>query len=318
MRIKINKDKSYANVTYWQKYQQAMHERFRLTQTKPPRERWWDWQDARIHLDIYEPAGFHATVILLHGGGGYGRLLAPFAVFLQNNGFRVVAPDLPGYGISQISKDIFSYSAWVDCASDLVLAEIRSTQKPVFAFGLSIGGYLAYMVAARNKKVAGVIATTLADPREQAAVDDLAGNRFIARVLLPAFSWIAPLIPNLRLPLKWFSKMNNIANNPELISAICKDSIGGGNHTPVRFMYSIFSIIPDLEPEQFDVCPLLFMHPEKDRWTTLSASKPFFDRIKGPKVFVLLENCGHFPLEDPGATQMEEATILFLKNTLAK
>ena len=37
-----------------------------------------------------------------------------------------------------------------------------------------------------------------------------------------------------------------------------------------------------------------------DLWTTIEASRPFFDRIKGPKNLVMLENCGHLAIEEPG------------------
>ena len=45
----------------------------------------------------------------------------------------------------------------------------------------------------------------------------------------------------------------------------------------------------------------------------LEASRPFFDRIKGPKELVMLENCGHLPIEEPGVTQLEEAVVGFLR-----
>jgi len=33
----------------------------------------------------------------------------------------------------------------------------------------------------------------------------------------------------------------------------------------------------------------------------------FYDRIKGAKRLVVLEGCGHFPVEEPGQHQLEEA-----------
>ena len=46
---------------------------------------------------------------------------------------------------------------------------------------------------------------------------------------------------------------------------------------------------------------------------TIEASRPFFDRIKGPKELVLLENCGHLPIEEPGLSRLEEAVVAFLR-----
>ncbi|WP_064046551.1 alpha/beta hydrolase [Ralstonia solanacearum] len=60
-------------------------------------------------------------------------------------------------------------------------------------------------------------------------------------------------------------------------------------------------------------CPLLLAHPGDDRWTGFESSRQFFDRIKGDKELVMLENCGHFPVEEPGITQLERASIRFLR-----
>jgi alpha-beta hydrolase superfamily lysophospholipase len=50
-----------------------------------------------------------------------------------------------------------------------------------------------------------------------------------------------------------------------------------------------------------------------DRWTTSEARRPFFDRSKGPRELVMLENCGHFPIQEPGISRLEEVVVAFLK-----
>jgi len=37
------------------------------------------------------------------------------------------------------------------------------------------------------------------------------------------------------------------------------------------------------------------------------AIQRFYDKLTGPKQLVILENCGHFPLEEPGLAQLETA-----------
>src|SRR5262249_16456507 len=58
--------------------------------------------------------------------------------------------------------------------------------------------------------------------------------------------------------------------------------------------------------------PLLPAHPAADRWTTIEAGQPFFDRIRGPKALVMPENCGHLPVGEPGVSRLEEAVVEFL------
>ena len=41
-------------------------------------------------------------------------------------------------------------------------------------------------------------------------------------------------------------------------------------------------------------------------------------RIKGLKEFVMLQNCGHFPIEEPGVSQFEEAVVAFLERIVSR
>jgi alpha-beta hydrolase superfamily lysophospholipase len=182
----------------------------------------------------------------------------------------------------------------------------------VALFGLSMGGYLAYMTAAKGRQVAGVIATTLCDPRLPIVRDQFARSPTLNRLLLPLMPLAVAVCGGLRLPLRWFGNMEGIANDPDLMRLICSDPVGAGSHVSVRFMSSIFSVRPAIEPEDFDLCPLLLAHPAADRWTSVDASRPFFDRIRGPKEMVMLDNCGHLPIEQPGWSQLQAATVRFL------
>src|SRR5262245_46835036 len=157
--------RSYAEIDHWRKYQAFLPERMRLSAGREPAEEWWPWRGAEIHLDRYAAPAAPLSVVLLHGAGGYSRLLAPYGLLLHGHGYEAVMPDLPGYGLIVPPTALFDNARWVDCVADLVEAEIRRTGRPVVLFGMSMGGYLAYLAAAQGRKAAGVIATTLADFR---------------------------------------------------------------------------------------------------------------------------------------------------------
>jgi alpha-beta hydrolase superfamily lysophospholipase len=303
---------SYAVTDHWRRYQAFLPERMRLTEGREPAEEWWPWGGGEIHLDRFAAPHAPLTVVMLHGGGGYGRLVAPYGRLLRQHGFEVVLPDLPGYGLSRAPAEMFSYARWVDCAADLVEAEARRSGRPVALFGMSVGGYLAYLAAAKGGRVAGVIATTLADPRLPIVRDQFARSPRLNRILYPIFPPVATVFAGLRVPIRWLSNMAGITNDPELSRLLCHDPLGGGNRVPLRFLHSLLWIRPSIEPEDFEVCPVLLAHPADDRWTTIEASRPFFDRIKGAKELVMLENCGHLPIEEPGLSQLEAAAVAFL------
>jgi alpha-beta hydrolase superfamily lysophospholipase len=304
---------SYAAVDHWREFQQFLPARIRLTDSREPAEEWWPWRGADIHIDRYAAPSAPLTVMLLHGGGGYGRLLAPFGWLLRDRGYEVVLPDLPGYGLSVIPPKMFSLQRWVDCAADLADAEAARTGRPVVLFGMSVGGYIAYLAAAQGRTAAGVIATTLADPRLPIVRDQLARHPRLNRLVTPVLRPAAAVLGGLRVPVRWFSNMKGITNDPDLSRLLCDDPTGGGNRVPLRFMSSLLALRPAIEPEDFDLCPVLLANPAADEWTTIEASRPFFDRIKGPKELVMLENCGHLPIEEPGFTQLEQAVVAFLE-----
>ena len=45
-------------------------------------------------------------------------------------------------------------------------------------------------------------------------------------------------------------------------------------------------------------------------------SRPFFDRIAAPTELVVLDRCGHIPIEQPGERRFEEAVMDFVSRNL--
>lgn len=88
------------------------------------------------------------------------------------------------------------------------------------------------------------------------------------------------------------------------------DRLGGGNWAPARFLRTFLDARPALEPEQFDVCPVLLAHPGADRMTDIAFSRSFFECFVGPKQMVVLDGASHMPTEHPGIDQLQEAALL--------
>lgn len=303
----------YSDHTYWRKYQAFFPAHLAIGGDDIIEEETFTWQSMHIHLDRFPVPDARATVILVHGAGGYGRLFAPMGKLLQGLGYEVIAPDLPGYGLSPAPATLIDYATWSDLIVDLVEQEHLRTQRPVVLFGGSIGGFLAYLCAAKSPYVAGLIATTLADTRLRQVKKELTKNRLLQYVGLPLLQWTTPLVGNLRLPVKWFTHMQRMSNQPALVKLVMQDALGGANKVPLRLLNSLFTALPAKEPESFTQCPILLTHPAADTWTTVDSSLLFFNRLNVHKQLVLLDNCGHFPVEQPGLQQFENAVRQFLQ-----
>ncbi len=311
---RIGEKATYLNRPEWRWYQKYLPTDLRIEGDALPQEQWWEWSGHMIHVDRYIHSHPQAKMILLHGGGGNGRVLGPFARMAQRAGCEVIAPDLPGYGLTVRARALRpSYALWCDIASSLINAERERDGLPVFVWGLSIGGLLAYLAAAQNRRVSGVIATTLADTRRLATMAQIGKNRLVGGagyLLLKAFG---PLLDGITVPMKWLSPMKLISNDPDISAVFIRDRLAGGSAASIRFLRSLINLRPAAEPERFDVCPVLLAHPAIDPWTPLELSTPFYDRLIVDKELVRLDGCGHFPVEDPGRRQLERAVGNFVK-----
>lgn len=305
---------SYKEISYWRKYQKFLPEDLHYDDQRLPDETYWKWKNFNIHIDHIRQEKSPVKIIILHGAGGNGRVIGFFGNFLSKYRYEYLAPDLIGYGLTENPENInIEYKEWVQCVSDLIDEEYAKDKKDILLFGLSIGGMLAYQVAAKNDKVKGIIVTTLADPRQPEVADDLARNQFFSRVGLPLGSIFSGLTDGLALPVKWLCKMERITNDSAFSKVFEEDPRAGGSLIKLRFLRTFMQYDPDKEPEDFKNCRVLFLQPDKDTWTTLETSQPFFDRIAAPKKLVILENCGHAPYEEPGLTTLKEEVLNFVE-----
>jgi pimeloyl-ACP methyl ester carboxylesterase len=82
----------------------------------------------------------------------------------------------------------------------------------------------------------------------------------------------------------------------------------------MHFLSTYSSYKPAVEPEDFDVFPILLTQRDQDEWTPLHLSELFLRRIRKVSVTsVKLGKAGHHPLEDPGLQQMADAIIKFAR-----
>ena len=305
---------TYDDYPTWRRYQPFFPEGMRCTPTSTPTEEYWRWRGLDVHLDRLRMPGSPIKVIVLHGAGAYGRIMAPAAVLAQRYGYETVAPDLPGYGLTRVPRRRMSYPLWIDCVCDLIATEHTRDPRPIVLFGVSLGGLLAYQVAARSRasRVIGLVATTLADPRERAVRRGFARHPLLGTGGLWLLDKLAPLTDGLPLPMAYVSRMHHISNRRELSALVKSDRLGGGSWVPARFLRTLMTTAPAIEPEAFRTCPVLLAHPGADRMTDIALSRRFFERLAAPKRMVVLDGASHMPTEHPGVDQLEAAVLDFL------
>lgn len=312
------KDIGYAGQENWREIESFLPKKYQLGAGDLPSEEWWDWNGHRIHLDRYRRPEAKARVILFHGVGTNGRQMTTIlGKPLYDSGLETVATDMPGYGVTKVADGVtVGYDDWVRAGSDFIDAELQRDDRPIFLYGLSAGGMLTYHVAALNRKVKGIVGMTFLDQRAQQVADETAYSKLMARLGSPFIRLAVKLgLGSLKMPMRVASKMSALVNNPSALRAFYADRTSAGNWVSLRFLDTYMRPTPAAEPEAFDVCPILLTQPAKDRWSPLYLSEPFFARIKRvPVEVVMLEGAGHYPIEEPGLTEMRDSILKFVNN----
>lgn len=270
-----------------------------------PESTWWPWRGHDIHVERVPNPDAPMRALLIHGGGGHAGALWPFAAAAAAHGVEVLTPDLPGYGRTRVpSERHVRYGDWVDCVSALITAEKAADPRPLVVVGASMGGMLAYEGAARTGLVDAVVATCLLDTRRPEVRAAVARHPWLGRY---GSRLLVSGLDDIVVPIRWFANMAAISNDPALTALIERDRLGGGARTPLGFVRTYLGWAPAVEPEDFTSCPVWLTHPAADRWTPVSLSRAFFDRIAAPKRLIMLDNAGHYPIEQPGIGQLVRA-----------
>jgi alpha-beta hydrolase superfamily lysophospholipase len=300
----------YQNETLWKELQALLPEKNRLSGEIIPVEKFKTINSINVHLDEYDQNS-KTSIIVFHGVGGNGRIVSFFAVPLFQAGFNVICPDLPGYGFTRYDKKI-RYSDWIDVGVNLVESELCKSRN-VFLIGLSAGGMLAYNVSCRNSEISGLIFTNILDSRAEEVRIYSAKSKFQAKYGIRFLNFLPEFLRSFKIPIKMVTNMSGLVNNKNVLKVLLKDKRGPGSSVDINFLLSMMNANPEVEPENFNNIPVLMVHPGNDLWTPVKVSDLFFNRIASEKKRVILDDAGHFPIEEPGLTQMESAIKAFIK-----
>lgn len=298
---------NYRDSASWHHYRGILKRSFNLTLSHRVEEHWRSIRGHQIHIDEWLPDGpARGTVILVHGGGGHGRILAPLGDLAATMGWRALAPDLPGYGLTKTSGDFhWDYPEW-----PAVVAELAdSSSGPVVLIGLSVGGLTAALAAQASGKVSGVIVTTLLNMGDPSVFMRAARWRWLGVASLIGFRLTPWVVDRLALPLRIAAPLNRMSSDGEMRHYFATDPMLEGLRVPSRFFRTMHALKLDSIKTG---CPLLLVHPGADAWTPTDMSRPTFDLVQGSKRFRELTNGSHLPLESPAWEELTDEISRFL------
>jgi len=286
----------------WPRIQEFLPEECRLTADNMPDEEYVAMSGRfSVHIDHYVPDEAKTVLVVLHGVGGNGRLLSFVAAPLAKRGYEVVCPDLPMYGLTEYAGTV-TYDDWAKVAAG-VAERYRRNGLPLYVFGLSAGGLLAYETACRTEGVNGLMATCLLDQRIPEVTRNTSNNILTAVLGKQLLGLMNRRLGSLKLPMKSVCNMKAIVNNEEIAEILMADRLSSGASVSLEFLHGMLNPVLTTEPEDFAGCPVMLAQPEMDRWTEERLSRLFLNRMDKRRVHtevVRLPGAGHFPIEETG------------------
>lgn len=278
-----------------------------------PRQTWWPWNGHHVHIARAPRPDAHVRLLLIHGAGGHSGALWPFAALLADLDLDVAAVDLPLYGYTA-SPDpaAVRYQDWVQLLVDLVRAE--HDDRPLILLGASIGGMLAYEAAARTDVVAAVVATCLLDPRDRRARARMTRYGRLGAIAGTFTTLVRGPLAREMIPMSWVADLRKMSRDRGLSELCADDPRGGGARVPLGLLASYLRFRHT--PPELMSTPVTLVHPNHDAWTPIELSIHVLRRVAAPAHLVMLRQCGHFPVEEPGLTDLLD-TIASLAREIA-
>jgi len=306
-RLSVDGMDRYQDSASWTTYRDILARETGLTMSREPDEEWVRIRRHHVHLDVWtpeqEPLG---TVILVHGGGGHGRVLAPFADALVRRGWRVLSPDLPGYGLTRARDSAQAdYAEW-----PAVIAELADSQTgPCALMGFSVGGMTAVFAAELATATVPVAATTLLDVANPVLFAQSARWRLVGNLSLLGFRLMPWLVDRLSLPLSLAAPLGKMSANASLDKYFRTDRLLGRRRVSVRFFRTLHQYAPHNPAFDF---PVLLAHPGEDAWTPAVWSTDWLEASPITDSEVVVTRTGsHLPVEKESFDTIVESAHSF-------
>ena len=308
---------SYIEQPYWQAFQQFFPASYRLNEQNSPIEYFWQWRQHQIHVDHFPLSNAKAKLILVHGLSTHGRHMSMIlGKPMANAGYEVFSLDLPLYGLTRTdAKKEVLYEDWVQMLNDFISQEARKDDLPIFLYGLSAGGMLAYHAASQNPYVKGVMGSSFLDlSRPEVREQTIRFYRLLDH-LMPGLKLSGDTpIRHFRLPLTLVSKVRYTVNHPEAMNTLLLDPSSAGNRLSLGFFDSFIHYKPIPKQQKLNQPPLLLTLFENDSWTPSQVNHVFIRSLQPTNVHVEnIPHAGHLPIEFEGLEHLHKTVINFIE-----
>ena len=175
-------------------------------------------QGLKIHLDIYDREEIlsNGAIIFLHGTSVYSRFYAEFLYNLFKEGYRVIAPDMIGHGLSEGLRGHFTMDQFTKTVCDVNSYVIERYGENNILMGSSLGGINTLYSIAFDNRFKAAICHNAAIFNEKAYKKILKLNLFL-RSILSFVPIAAKIMPKFKLKTTTYLDFKKLAKTAKVL-----------------------------------------------------------------------------------------------------
>lgn len=258
-------------------------------------------QGLKIHLDIYEDEekSNKGTVIFLHGTSVYSRFYAEFLYNLFRKGYRVIAPDMMGHGLSEGVRGHFTIERFEKTVYDVNSYVIEKYGEKSFLMGSSLGGINTLYSVAYDNRFKGAICHNVAIFNEKAykKIINLSG---ILNLLIRLVPMMAKIAPRLKLSTTLYLDFDKLAKTEKVLEGInflLKDPLLSLKYTLKALRTQMRDPLP-IPIEEIKV-PIMIINGTEDDLFSIDYMTEIYDRLTCEKKSLeILDGASHLILQE--------------------
>jgi alpha-beta hydrolase superfamily lysophospholipase len=268
-------------------------------------------QEKKIHLDIYghDDADLRINVIFIHGTAVYSKIYAEFCYALYKEGYRVIAPDLPGHGLSEGKRGHFTMKEFAATLYDVTSYIIERYGENVVVMGSSLGGITALYAVANDQRIKAGICHNAAIFNE-GAHKKIVNVKGVYKILKPLVPFFARILPTLRISVWVYLDAYKLVQDKWLdkVDILLADKLLTDRYTLKSILTQMRE--PLAHPAETIETPIMIINGSNDVLFSVEYMQEILDRLEKSlnKKLEIIPNSAHLILQEHREESLKRIT----------
>ncbi|MFO8017046.1 MAG: alpha/beta fold hydrolase [Promethearchaeia archaeon] len=258
--------------------------------------------NTRIHLNIFdnEHKNYLDTVLFIHGTAVYSRFYAEFLYHLYEKGYRIVAPDMVGHGLSAGERGHFTMKEYLRVVTDVIDFIQEHYEGKIVIMGSSLGGITSlYAIAKEDARLSGAICHNAALLNEK-AYKKIVKVKGVLKLFKPLVPFFAKIAPKLKISVWTYLDPYELASSDKFLNTIDKfleDPLLADKYTLTAIRTQMRSPLP--KPLEDITSPVMIIDGEEDVLFSVNYMSEIYERLTcSKKRLEIIPKASHLILQE--------------------